>query len=64
MLPDSAYVVVDSSADQLSASCTELSPWFVELLDPLLGELNLRLYQHVRPPFGFGVRKLDLGLYL
>lgn len=63
MVPDSAYVVVDWPTDQFCAWCPSLPPQLVELLDLLSSELILRLYHHVRPSFGFGVRKLDHGLY-
>ena len=46
MLPDTAYVVVDSSPDEFGASCTRLSQQVVKLLDLLLCKLNLRLFHH------------------
>ena len=43
------HLVVDRSADQFCACCASLPLQFVELLDLLFGELNLRLYQHALP---------------
>ena len=48
MLPDSAKVVVDPSADQIGALCACFPPQLVDLLDLLPSELNLRLY-HALP---------------
>ena len=44
MLPDSAKVAVDRSADQIGALCACFLPQLADLLDLLPSELNLRLY--------------------
>ena len=53
------FGVVNRPSIQLSARSACLSPELVELLDLLYGKLNLPLYQNLRPPFGYDVRKLE-----
>ncbi len=49
ILPDSAEVAVDCSADQFSRWCASLRLMVDELLGHSLGELNLRLDHHDGP---------------
>ena len=49
VLSDLVYGVVNCPADQFGARCACLPPQFVELLDLLSGELNLRFLHQGDP---------------